>query len=48
MVDSLLSICDILGVFYDVDYLNSLSVDCDKVDYLLNQILIFLGGGSNA
>ncbi len=48
MVDKLISICNILGVSYDSDYLSSLSADCDKVNYLLNQILIFLGGGSNA
>lgn len=48
MVDKLISICNILGVSFDSDYLSSLGSDCDKVDYLLNQIFNFLGGGSNA
>lgn len=44
MVSNLIQICQILGVVYDENYLNSLSDDCAKIDYLLNQIRKFLGG----
>ena len=36
-------ICNILGVVYDDDYLNSLG-ECEKMLYLLEQIYRFLGG----
>jgi uncharacterized protein YycO len=37
-------ICDILGVKYDYDYLNSLNSECEKVNYLFSLIYKFLGG----
>ena len=40
----LVDICEILGVDYDENILNSKSDLCDKVDYLLNQIYKYLGG----
>jgi len=40
----IISICDILGVKYDVDYLNSLENECSKADYLFRCIYKFLGG----
>ena len=43
MLDSLIKICDILGVVYDDSYLNALS-ECDKIQYLLGEIYKFLGG----
>jgi len=43
-VNVLIDICDILGVVYDLNYLNSLKDDCKKIEYLLNQIYKFLGG----
>jgi hypothetical protein len=44
MVEKLIMICDVLGVDYCYDYLNSLDNVCDKIDYLLNQIYKYLGG----
>ena len=44
MVDILIQICVILGVNYDENYLNSLNDDCQKIEYLLNQIYKYLGG----
>ena len=40
----LVDICEILGVKYDDNYLNSLNDECDKMSYLLNQIYKYLGG----
>ena len=42
----MIQICVILGVVYDENYLNSLNDDCEKVNYLLNQIYKYLGGVS--
>jgi len=44
VVDVLIDICFLLGVVYDENQLNVLSNECDKVEYLLNQIYIYLGG----
>ena len=40
----MIQICVILGVNYDENYLNSLNDDCQKIEYLLNQIYKYLGG----
>lgn len=39
----LLNICDLLGVKYDMNYLNTIPV-CDRITYLLYQIYLYLGG----
>ena len=44
MVDILIDICNILGAKFDINYLNSLKDECEKIDYLLKQIYKFLGG----
>lgn len=42
MVDTLQNICDKLGVYYpDID---NYQYDCDKAQYLINQISNMLGG----
>ncbi|WP_434658479.1 hypothetical protein [Sulfurimonas sp. NW9] len=43
----LLNICNILGVSYDSNFGGALS-DCDRMEYLLKQIYIFLGGSEDA
>jgi len=40
----LINICNILGVIYDEDKLNSFKDYCEKVNYLLFEIYKFLGG----
>ena len=40
----MISICNILGVEYDVDYLDSLEDVCKKLEYLLSKVYEFLGG----
>jgi len=45
VLDSVLDICNILGVKYD---LSGFSEDCDKLEYLLNQIYFFIGGSEDA
>ena len=42
MVDSLIKICQILGA--DISQLNNYTDDCDKSEYLINQIAILIGG----
>ena len=42
-LESLLKICQVLGVVYDDNYLSSLG-ECEKMLYLLDEIYKFLGG----
>jgi len=44
VVSVLIEICNLLGVDYNENYLNSLNDDCKKIEYLLNCIYKFLGG----
>ena len=44
MINTLIKICDFLGVSYDENYLNSFDSDCKKFEYLLDCIYKFLGG----
>ncbi len=43
MVRDLLLICDILGVLYDRNRVDSLE-KCEAIQYLINRIYLFLGG----
>jgi len=47
MKEDFISICDVLGVFYDLDYVDTLG-DCSLVEYFLEQIYKFLGGSEDA
>lgn len=40
MVDSLIKICDVLGVSYDI----TSDDECEVSKYLINQIAVYLGG----